>query len=172
MRLSTQEAELHTACREVYAERINAGVAREQARKDLPLSTYTEAYWKIDLHNLLHFFALRMDMHAQEEIRQYANTIAHEIVSKWVPLTWEAFVDYRLNALSLSATEVAFLGLLNSGQQEELLAQMQEKGWLKSTMIPGRQIAKRQNSRSNLSGSALSRPGNDYLHEWVGSGLI
>ena len=58
----------------VYQERIERGVAREQARKDLPLSTYTEAYWKIDLHNLLHFLALRMDAHAQKEIRAVRQT--------------------------------------------------------------------------------------------------
>ena len=57
-----------------YQERLDRGVAREQARKDLPLSTYTEAYWKIDLHNLLHFLALRMDAHAQQEIRDYATS--------------------------------------------------------------------------------------------------
>ncbi len=71
--LSEKEELLHKNIREVYEERINNGVAREQARKDLPLSTYTEAYWKIDLHNLFHFLALRMDSHAQYEIRSYAN---------------------------------------------------------------------------------------------------
>ena len=59
--LSTAEAELHALTAATYKARIDQGVAREQARKDLPLSTYTEAYWKIDLHNLLRFLALRMD---------------------------------------------------------------------------------------------------------------
>ena len=63
-RLSEEEAALQRRARDVYEARIAAGVAREQARKDLPLSTYTEAYWKIDLHNLLHFLDLRMDLHA------------------------------------------------------------------------------------------------------------
>ena len=67
-------AELQAKAREVYEARIAAGVAREQARKDLPLSTYTEAYWKIDLHNLLHFLNLRLDDHAQSEIRAYARS--------------------------------------------------------------------------------------------------
>src|SRR6185503_18131968 len=66
--LSVAEHELLQAARRTYEERIDRGVAREQARKDLPLSTYTEAYWKIDLHNLFHFLALRMDSHAQHEI--------------------------------------------------------------------------------------------------------
>lgn len=132
LRLSAREAEIQAACRAAYEERIAAGVAREQARKDLPLSTYTEAYWKIDLHNLLHFLELRMDAHAQYEIRQYANIIGREIVSKWVPLTWEAFLDYRLNAMSLSETEIGLLALLYAGKKEELLERMEEQGWRKS----------------------------------------
>jgi thymidylate synthase (FAD) len=103
--LSKSEAELHELTRKVYEERLAAGVSREQARKDLPLSTYTEAYWKTNLHNLLHFLKLRMDMHAQEEIRAYAELIGKEIVSRWCPITWEAFLDYSMNALALSATE-------------------------------------------------------------------
>ena len=132
-RLSRKEIEIHDACRSIYNERIELGIAREQARKDLPLSTYTEAYWKIDLHNLLHFLELRMEAHAQHEIRQYANVIGHEIVSKWVPLTWEAFLDYRFNALSLSATEIDFIALINSGNTDELLQHMERKGWLERT---------------------------------------
>jgi thymidylate synthase (FAD) len=130
-RLTEREGEIHAACREIYNERINAGIAREQARKDLPLSTYTEAYWKIDLHNLLHFLELRMDSHAQYEIRQYANTIGNEIVSKLFPLTWESFLEYRLNSLTLSASEVSFLGLIFTSQPDDVIALMQEKGWLK-----------------------------------------
>jgi thymidylate synthase (FAD) len=103
--LSQAEAALQQQAREVYEQRIAWGVAREQARKDLPLSTYTEAYWKIDLHNLLHFLALRMDAHAQEEIRAYATTIGQEIVRPLFPLTWEAFVDYRFEAMSLTRLE-------------------------------------------------------------------
>lgn len=132
LRLSQRESDLHDSCRQVYKERLDAGIAREQARKDLPLSTYTEAYWKIDLHNLLHFLALRMDSHAQYEIRQYATTIGNEIVSKWVPHTWSAFLDYRLNSISLSETEIGFMVLLNSGKQDVLLENMHEKGWLKN----------------------------------------
>jgi thymidylate synthase (FAD) len=100
--LSAAEREFQARARELYEERINSGVAREQARKDLPLSTYTEAYWKIDLHNLLHFLALRMDAHAQFEIRSYAATIGEQILQPLFPLVWEAFVDYRLEAMFLS----------------------------------------------------------------------
>jgi thymidylate synthase (FAD) len=93
---------LQDRARKVYEERLAAGIAREQARKDLPLSTYTEAYWKIDLHNLLHFLALRMDSHAQLEIRRYAETIGREIVAPLFPLVWEAFLDYRVEAVRLT----------------------------------------------------------------------
>lgn len=100
--LSGRENDAHDYAAEVYKERLDFGVAREQARKDLPLSTMTEAYWKIDLHNLLHFLGLRMDSHAQKEIRDYATIIGEQIVAKLFPLTWEAFCDYRLSSLSLS----------------------------------------------------------------------
>ena len=89
----------------MYHKRLKLGVAREQARKDLPLSTYTEAYWKIDLHNLLHFLQLRMDVHAQWEIRQYAETIGREIVRPMFPLVWEAFEDYIFSAMTLTRLE-------------------------------------------------------------------
>ena len=93
-----------TARRE-YVDRLEAGVAREMARIDLPLSQYTEWYWKVDLHNLLHFLGLRLDPHAQWETRQYAEAIA-EIVKVWVPECWSAFVDYKRDAYTLSRMEV------------------------------------------------------------------
>jgi thymidylate synthase (FAD) len=103
--LSREEADFQSSARKLYEARIAAGVAREQARKDLPLSTYTEAYWKIDLHNLLHFLALRMDAHAQQEIRDYARTIGEKIVQPLFPLVWEAFVDYSLESMFLTRLE-------------------------------------------------------------------
>ncbi len=101
-----QEKALHKTAETVYKNRLKAGIAREQARKDLPLSTYTMAYWKIDLHNLFHFLGLRMDSHAQLEIREYANIIGNEIVAKLFPLAWGAFLDYRLNAITLTARDI------------------------------------------------------------------
>jgi len=77
------------------------GVARELARINLPLSFYTQWYWKVDLHNLLGFLALRAHPHAQREIRVYAEEIL-KIVSAWVPLTYEAFIDYRRDSFELS----------------------------------------------------------------------
>ena len=104
--LSEQEAVFHTAARSLYETRLDAGVAREQARKDLPLSNYTEAIWKVDLHNLFGFLRLRMDSHAQQEIREFAEIAGKEIVAKLFPDAWEAFVDYRLDALQLSRLEI------------------------------------------------------------------
>lgn len=104
--LSREERRFHEESRRVYKNRLAKGVAREQARKDLPLSTYTEAYWKIDLHNLLHFLGLRMDSHAQKEIRDYATTIGEKIVAPLFPMVWEAFLDYRMNAMYLTALDI------------------------------------------------------------------
>lgn len=129
-KLSRSEAEFQAASKDLYNTRLDCGVAREQARKDLPLSTYTEAYWKVDLHNLLHFLALRMDSHAQYEIREYAQLIGHEIVSKWVPHTWEAFLEYRVNSLYLSNSESRVLALLVQGKPEEANQLLYEIGWL------------------------------------------
>ncbi len=112
--LTHAETELHHRARAVYQQRLEAGVAREQARKDLPLSTYTEAYWKVDLHNLLHFLALRMDSHAQEEIRHYATTVGEQIVKPLFPLAWEAFLDYRVNAMRLTGLDQEVIQRLSS----------------------------------------------------------
>lgn len=119
--ISGKEKELHRHARKIYQERLKLGVAREQARKDLPLSTYTEAYWKIDLHNLLHFLKLRLDPTAQYEIRTYAETIGKKIVKKWCPLSWEAFEDYCLNAVELSAHESKLIQALAGGETEEAI---------------------------------------------------
>ncbi len=129
-RLTASEQELQEHARRVYEERLEAGIAREQARKDLPLSTYTEAYWKVDLHNLLHFLALRMDMHAQEEIRSYAEVIGREIVARWVPLTWEAFEDYRRGGLFLTRLDREILARLTRGEAAAAVAQAEAFGWL------------------------------------------
>jgi thymidylate synthase (FAD) len=130
--LTRKEAEFHTAARDLYNDRLEQGIAREQARKDLPLCTYTEAYWKMDLHNLLHFLALRMDPHAQLEIRDYATVIGEQIVARWVPLTWEAFQDYRLGSLHFSRIEGAILAAIGAGKPEQATAIAQGAGWLKT----------------------------------------
>jgi len=121
-RLSTAETALLELARRTYDDRLAAGVAREQARKDLPLSTYTEAYWKVDLHNLLHFLRLRMDDHAQEEIRAYAIVVGEQIVAKWMPLVWEAFTDYRRDSMYLSRLEVDIVSAMAEGRADRAKA--------------------------------------------------
>jgi len=83
-------------------------MAREQARMVLPLSTYTEWYWKIDLSNLLHFLKLRADSHAQKEIRDYAAAIA-SLVEEWCPLAFAAWVEFQRDAVTLSKSQVETL---------------------------------------------------------------
>ena len=78
------------------------GLARELARMNLPANIYTQWYWKVDLHNLLHFLRLRADSHAQYEIRAYADIMC-DITRDWVPAAFGAFQDYRMNAVNLSA---------------------------------------------------------------------
>ena len=72
-----------------------------------------------------------MESHAQYEIREYANTIGHQIVANWVPMAWEAFLHYRMNSMGLSEMEVMLLGLINSGMQDEAVQWMEEQRWLK-----------------------------------------
>jgi thymidylate synthase (FAD) len=134
---SAQESELQEFTRKVYNERIAAGIAREQARKDLTLSTYTEAYWKIDLHNLLHFLALRMEAHAQYEIRTYAATIGNEIVSKWCPMVWKAFQDYLFGSVELSKQEIAIISRLQAGDRTGARAVAEEYGLV---LPPGQEM--------------------------------
>jgi thymidylate synthase (FAD) len=91
------------------------GVARELARMALPLSTYTQWYWKTDLHNLFHFLRLRADPHAQFEIRAYAEAIGG-LVEAWVPHAWEAFRDYRMGGETFSAPAMACLRRMLKGE--------------------------------------------------------
>ena len=130
--LSAAEQNLHHLSKQVYNDRLEQGVAREQARKDLPLSTYTEAFWQMDLHNLLHFLALRMDAHAQLEIRQYAETIGEQIVSQWVPMAWEAFKDYRFGRMTLSQQDQELLALIAAGKDQAAAEWCKEKKWLRT----------------------------------------
>ncbi len=100
-----------------YRDLLEKGVSRELARITLPLSTYTEFYWKANLHNMFHFLELRMDAHAQEEIRLYAETIFEKIVRPLFPQASEAFQDYRLESLDLSRDEIALLRGLVQGRE-------------------------------------------------------
>ena len=100
--------ESQTAAYQKYSEFVDTGLAREIARINLPLSLYTEWYWKIDLHNLFHFLRLRMDPHAQQEFREYAKIMA-EMVKTVCPLAYEAFMDYSVNAVYFSGPELMIL---------------------------------------------------------------
>jgi len=131
--LTAEEQALHRYAREVYEQRIEQGVARELARKDLPLSTYTEAYWKVDLHNLFRFMGLRMEESAQYEIREYAKTIGEKIVQPLFPHCWEAFLDYQYESLRLSRLEQGVILRLSQGatipaSREQFLA-VQDPAW-------------------------------------------
>ena len=97
------------------------GLSRELARMNLTLNTYTQWYWKIDLHNLLHFLSLRADEHAQYEIRVYAEAII-ETVKRWRPITYDAFIDHRVNSVTLSGKAIQVVKKMIDGvsiEQEE-----------------------------------------------------
>jgi thymidylate synthase (FAD) len=94
------------------------GLARELARVNLSLNFYTQWYWKIDLYNLMHFLGLRADPHAQYEIRAYAEAML-STMQRWVPLAYAAFVEYRINAASISATGLKIIQRMLAGEQVE-----------------------------------------------------
>ncbi len=111
------------------ADASRTGVARELARIDLTLSTYTQWYWKTDLHNLLSFLHLRADTHAQHEIRVYAEAMA-TTVAAWVPLTFAAWLEYRQGAATFSATQLAVLRRMLKGEAVEQAASgMSKREW-------------------------------------------
>ncbi|TAY14016.1 FAD-dependent thymidylate synthase [Rhizobium leguminosarum] len=125
LRLLTRDAErnyddyLAMLNQDERGERIDderMGLARELARMNLSLNFYTQWYWKIDLHNLMGFLRLRADPHAQYEIRAYAEVIL-EIMKKWVPATYEAFVDHRLEAASFSGEALKALRRMLAGEK-------------------------------------------------------
>ena len=91
------------------------GLARELARLNLTLGFYTQWYWKTDLHNLMHFLSLRADPHAQYEIRAYAEAMLGTL-ARWVPMTYAAFLEYRMNAALISATGLAVIRRLLAGE--------------------------------------------------------
>lgn len=116
------------------------GLSRELARIGLPLSTYTEWYWKIDLHNLLHFLRLRSDKHAQLEIQAYAHAIS-QIVERWVPLTYAAFLEYYSGGSHLSKTAVNVVSRMLRGervvQSESGLSQREWRDVMETFKIGG-----------------------------------
>lgn len=113
---------------DTYEELLNSDLSRELARMNLSLNYYTQWYWKIDLHNLLHFTALRMHPHAQKEINDYARIIS-DIVKGWLPNVHKAFLDYNVNSVSFSDVEMQFLKYIftNNDVLEELKDYTQSK---------------------------------------------
>jgi thymidylate synthase (FAD) len=113
------------------------GLARELARMNLTLSTYTQWYWKIDLHNLLHFLSLRADAHAQHEIRVYAEAML-ETVRRWVPITHAAFVDHRLGAAQLSAKALAVVRRMLAGETpDQAVSGLSKREWRELMAVLG-----------------------------------
>ena len=104
---------------ETYHALLDLGIARELARIDLPLSLYTEWYWQMDLHNLFHFLQLRLDCHAQYEIRCYAQTIL-KLVRLVCPMATEAFEEYKLGGTNFSKQELEAIQLMLKGEENPL----------------------------------------------------
>ena len=138
-------------CHAHYAEMLNEnedgatldpgrqGLARELARMNLTLNTYTQWYWKIDLHNLMHFLSLRADPHAQYEIRVYAEAMLGTL-ERWMPITYEAFVNHQLGGVRLSSGALAVVQRLLAGEavaQEE--SGLSKREWRELMQALGRE---------------------------------
>ena len=108
-----------------YEKLLDAGVSREMARIGLPVSVYTQWYWKCDLHNTLHFLSLRMDDHAQQEIRDYAEAM-FALIKPIVPITAEAFEDYHLAGIHLTRLE---LDALRTGKPLDTTNKREQAEW-------------------------------------------
>ncbi len=114
------------------------GLARELARMNLTLNTYTQWYWKTDLHNLLHFLSLRADPHAQYEIRAYADAMI-ESLRAWVPMTAQAFADYRLGAFTFSGPMLTVLKRMLAGEaMEQPGSGLLKREWVEMMAVLGR----------------------------------
>ncbi len=116
---------------DVYKELLEEGCCRELARCHLPQSTYTEFYWKINLHNLMHYLMLRMEAGAQKEIRDYAKAI-YDLVQPKAPVTMRAFMDFRVNSMQLTAVEIECIKTntlpASIGEKREFVAKLDRLG--------------------------------------------
>ena len=123
-----------------YEEMLNeeTGLARELARMNLTLNTYTQWYWKTDLHNLFHFLRLRADSHAQYEIRVYAEAML-KLTEAWVPLSYKAFCDYRLGAVTFSAKMLDVLKKILAGEAvDQPSSGLSKREWAEFQAVLGR----------------------------------
>jgi thymidylate synthase (FAD) len=117
-----------------------SGLARELARMNLSLNFYTQWYWKTDLHNLLNFLSLRADAHAQYEIRVYAEAMI-ETLERWVPMTAEAFRQYRLGGAQLSANALTVVKKMLAGEAvDQASSGMSKREWAELMQVLGRQV--------------------------------
>jgi len=113
------------------------GLARELARINLTLGYYTQWYWKTDLHNLMHFLSLRADPHAQYEIRAYGEVML-ETFARWVPMAHAAFLEYRMNAATISATGLVVIRRLLAGEQvDQPSSGLSPREWRELTAVLG-----------------------------------
>lgn len=133
--------EIREKSQETYEWMMNEDMARELARIDLPLSTYTQWYWKIDLHNLLHFLKLRVDSHAQWEIQEYGRVMAG-MLKRVAPLSYEAWIDYDVCGERVSRMELEALRKLVSAEGETLSARSGAS--LDAVALAGGGLAKRE----------------------------
>jgi thymidylate synthase (FAD) len=138
MKLLRDDAEQTYGHYEDMLDAEGIGLARELARMNLTLNTYTQWYWKTDLHNLFHFLRLRADAHAQYEIRVYAEAML-ETVKAWVPLSYGAFSDYRLGAVTFSAKMMAVLKkLLADEPVDQASSGLSKREWIEMLAALGR----------------------------------
>jgi len=134
--LASQPSELCQGAFVIYNNLLEEGCCRELARSHLPQSTYTEFYWKINLHNLLHYLELRMEAGAQQEIREYANAM-YKLVKDKVPIVMQAFMDFRVNAMSFTGPEIEAINnktlkLKSPGEDREFQDKLKKIGLLDS----------------------------------------
>lgn len=125
------------AAYEEYSSLVEGGLARELARVNLPLSLYTEMYWQIDLHNLFHFLWLRLDGHAQKEIRDYAEVLL-EITRKVAPLATSSFENFKQHGVTFSGEEMADLRSMLEGKEPSLTGKKLER--LQEKIATGKQL--------------------------------
>jgi len=138
LQLLRDDAEQTYGHYEEMLEESGIGLARELARMNLTLNTYTQWYWKTDLHNLFHFLRLRADVHAQYEIRVYAEAML-ETVAAWVPLSYAAFRDYRLGAVTFSAKMLAVLQKMLAGEPvDQSTSGLSKREWTEMLAALGR----------------------------------
>lgn len=126
---------------EIYQLALDEGCSRELARCHLPQSTYTEFYWKINLHNLMHYLQLRMEPGAQQEIQDYARAI-FKLIEPLVPLTMKAFMDFRVNSMQLTGPEITRITAgdlsgegLSPGEKREFIDKLKKLGLIKANGV-------------------------------------